>query len=82
MAKKKRTALPRVTVLAYKRVELARFAQAVETLGLLVDDLRLILKNRPVRRRKENPVSDHVHLYSDLEQLAPELNEVDQVTTR
>lgn len=40
MAKKKRSVLPRVTVLAYNRRDLAAFAQAVEALGLHVRDLQ------------------------------------------
>jgi hypothetical protein len=41
VAKKKRqTALPRVTLLAYNRRDLVAFVAAVETLRLLVDDLR------------------------------------------
>lgn len=46
MAKRKKTVLPRVTVLAYNRRDLATFAQAVEKLGLLVEDLRHILERR------------------------------------
>ncbi len=49
--KKKRSALPRVTVLAYSRRELADFAQAVERLGLYVEELRVLLATRP----KKNP---------------------------
>lgn len=46
-AKKKRTAtaLPRVTVLAYNRRDLVAFVQAVETLRLLVQDLRVIAED-------------------------------------
>jgi hypothetical protein len=47
MAKKKRKApLPRVTVLAYSRRELAQFAESVERLGLYVEELRAILATR------------------------------------
>jgi len=50
MVKKKRLSLPRVTVLALSRKELAAFASAVETLGHLVEDLRLMLVRRKAVR--------------------------------
>jgi len=40
MAKKRKTALPRVTVLAYSRRDLLAFAESVEALRHLVEDLR------------------------------------------
>lgn len=49
--KKKRATLPRVTVLAFNRRELAAFASAVEKLGLYVEDLRMILANRPQKKK-------------------------------
>jgi hypothetical protein len=56
-AKKKRTALPRVTVLAYNRRELAAFVAAVETLRLLVEDLRVMLEKKKGGRKTLPPVS-------------------------
>lgn len=47
MAKKRKArALPRVTVLGYSRRELAEFSQAVERLGLYVEELRLLLDRK------------------------------------
>lgn len=48
--KKRKTSLPRVTLLAMNRRELVDFVSAVENLRLLVDDLRLILMNRPKKK--------------------------------
>jgi len=57
--KKKRSVLPRVTVLAYNRRELATFAAAVEQLGLYVEELRLILaeKKKPKKLPTTPPVT-------------------------
>ena len=41
--KKKAARLPRVTVLAYSRRDLAGFIQAVEKLGLIVNDLAALV---------------------------------------
>lgn len=49
--KKKRTALPRVTVLAYNRRDLVAFVQAVERLGLYVEELRLILEKKKTPKK-------------------------------
>jgi len=46
MAKKKRTTLPRLTVLAMNRRDLAAFVQAVETLRLVVEDLRMMWERK------------------------------------
>ena len=56
--KKKRSTLPRVTVLAFNRRELAEFASAVERLGLYVEELRLLLdaKKRPKKLPTVAPV--------------------------
>lgn len=52
MAKKKRrAALPRVTVLALNRRELASFAEAVERLGLYVEELRLMLERKKAPKK-------------------------------
>jgi hypothetical protein len=50
VAKKKRTALPRVTVLAYSRRDLAAFCEPVERLRLYVDELRVLLETKKVKR--------------------------------
>jgi hypothetical protein len=58
MAKKKRTALPRVTLLAYSRRDLLAFVESVEALRLLVDDLRAVardLSNATVNALKKKP---------------------------
>lgn len=48
--KKKSTALPRVTVLAYNRRDLVAFVGAVEQLRLLVADLQLVANG--INRKK------------------------------
>lgn len=62
MKRKKKTILPRVTLLAYSRKDLVAFVQAVETLRLLVEDLRAVqrdLSNAAVgvasKARRSNP---------------------------
>lgn len=42
MKRKRKTSLPRVTLLAYSRKDLLAFAESVEALRLLVDDLRIV----------------------------------------
>jgi hypothetical protein len=52
--KKKRTALPRVTIMAYSRRDLASFTEAVERLGLLVNDISAMVPHlRGVAGRKK-----------------------------
>lgn len=60
MKRKKRTALPRVTLLAYSRRDLLAFAESVETLRLLVADLRAVAANLAIAgvalgRRRAGP---------------------------
>lgn len=53
MAKKRKTVLPRLTVFAMNRRELTNFVQAVETLRLLVEDLRIL--TAAAQARKNTP---------------------------
>lgn len=54
--KKKRVALPRVSVLALDRRALASFVSAVEGLSILVNDLRVIVQELNAKRtRKPSP---------------------------
>lgn len=52
MAKKKKakTQLPRLTLLGYSRADLVAFVTAVESLRLLVNDLRLIADEMKAKR--------------------------------
>lgn len=50
--KKKRTSLPRVTVLAMNRRDLAAFVGAVEVLKTLAEDLRLFVNRLPKPKPK------------------------------
>lgn len=45
MKRKKKTSLPRVTLMAYNRRDLVAFVQAVEVLRLLVEDLRAVARD-------------------------------------
>lgn len=55
-AKKKRTTLPRVTLLAYNRRDLLAFSESVETLRLLVNDLRAVADSlERAAKRKAKP---------------------------
>jgi len=56
MAKKRKArALPRVTVLAYNRRDLAAFVEAVERVGLYVEELRLLLERQKAKRKVALP---------------------------
>lgn len=59
MARKKRAAaLPRVTVMAYSRRDLAAFVLAVEQLGIIRDDLRVILNQMQKPKRQKTTSQD------------------------
>jgi hypothetical protein len=61
VAKKKRTSLPRVTVMAYSKRDLVAFVQSVENLRLLVDDLRVILATKVKAKKPQPVVADATH---------------------
>lgn len=50
--KKNRVRLPSVTILTYNRADLLRFAESVEALRGLVDDLRALVE---VKKRTRKP---------------------------
>lgn len=63
--KKKRTALPRVTVLAMSRKELMAYVNAMETFAILVADLKVVAerllaasKGRKATKAKPEDVDD------------------------
>ena len=45
MKKKRKTTLPRVTLMAFDKRSLVAFCEAVETLRLLVEDLRAVARD-------------------------------------
>lgn len=55
MAKKKKSVLPRATVLAYDKRQLAAFVMAVEKLGLIAEDIRLYVNQLPKPKPKTKP---------------------------
>ena|ERR1044071_2306307 len=81
MATKKRKAtLPRVTVLAYRRADLVAFVQAVETLRLLVQDLRTVAedlkqRSKPGRKPKKAGTTEPFQLTPEARAKLGELRE-------